>query len=586
MAEQRCGIFVIVLAFPDSRKLGGTYADPMSAQRELWTQILWHGTATANISCPGQEHEMKNSNHPDHPAASPLDKRAEALRAEIARLADLSPIAYEFERSEIAETFGIRSNALDRLVAAARQDKTGSQQLRDDEPWPEPVKLKDVLDEILAIQRRYIVGNPIQLDVVPLWIAHTYLVHHDRINLQISPRLAVQSADKNSGKTTVLEFVRYFCPRAIMLSSASAAGVYHLAQQRVTIMLDEIEQLRAGSPLHHIINGSHRRADSNILRADFSGGAGKARVSNAWGAVALGGIGQLPGTLQSRCIPVNMRPAMPHEVLEWLNGEPVEAANVRRKLARWAADLTELPQFDLPRGIINRSADNWRALAQIAHLAGPEWVLRVERAALHAEQQVRPSITVMLLEATRRALGDRNQITTRDLLFSLLHDEEYADQFQIANRGRPITECWLRERYVGLISNPDRSVKVQGGRGYTHSQFVGAFQTYLEPMPEASAADQLEDQPQAAAPEDEPTPRTESKKPKRKTGNLKLVVPPNTKRKEIAEPAPVTEAAERHSSAPSALTADGPGETGEQQGVKQVSLPLQDRSVDGADESR
>lgn len=498
---------------------------------------------------------MQKSSHPDHPITG---DRVESLRTEIARLANLSDIAFEFDRREVAETFGIRPAALDRLVAAERRSKTDSQQLRGDEPWPEPVNLGELLDEVLALQRRFIAGDSAQLEVVPVWIAQTHLVHQPRIDLQISPRLAVQSVDGNCGKTTLLEFLSYFCPRALVVSSTSAAGIFHIAKEHPTIILDEIDQLQPKSALYHILNASHRRADSRILRADFSSGPGAAKVSDAWCAMAFGGIGQLPGTLQSRCIVVNMRPALAHETLEILERVPAEAADLRRKFARWAADLDKLPQVDLPRGISNRSRDNWRILAQVAHLAGPAWEARIERAALKAAQQERPSATVTLLGSVRRAFAARSQITTQELLFKLLRDEESADLFQFANRGKPITDCWLRERFLGLISNPDRSVKVAGGRGYARTQFAESFQMYLQPIAETNASARSGDQPQAAGSE-----------PRAATSEMT--------RREAATPT-TAEAEKQDSSDPSVISAGVAGETDESQVSPSSDAPAPDRA--------
>ena len=54
----------------------------------------------------------------------------------------------------------------------------------------------------------------------------------------------------------------------------------------------------------------------------------------------------------------------------------------RRKFARWAADLQELPAVTLPPALFNRAGDNWLGLFSIAEAAGGEWPERAKQAAM------------------------------------------------------------------------------------------------------------------------------------------------------------------------------------------------------------
>src|SRR5258708_4834686 len=89
-------------------------------------------------------------------AGLPLDD------AEISRLAQLSTLDYEREREVVAKQLDIRLSVLDDLVARARQAAPAEPSLRflpavEAAPWPEPVNGAQLLDEITAAIRRYVV---------------------------------------------------------------------------------------------------------------------------------------------------------------------------------------------------------------------------------------------------------------------------------------------------------------------------------------------------------------------------------------------------------------------------------------------
>ena len=64
------------------------------------------------------------------------------------------------------------------------------------------------------------------------------------------------------------------------------------------------------------------------------------------------------------------------------NGYSPVLIECRRKFARWAADLTELPAVTMPPELFNRTGDNWRGLFIIAEAAGGEWPERARQAAM------------------------------------------------------------------------------------------------------------------------------------------------------------------------------------------------------------
>jgi len=87
----------------------------------------------------------------------------------IARLAALPPVEYDRTRKTESEALGIRPATLDKLVIQARKvgKKTGLD-FDDIEPWAHPVNAAELLTEVSATVRRFIICQPETADAVAL----------------------------------------------------------------------------------------------------------------------------------------------------------------------------------------------------------------------------------------------------------------------------------------------------------------------------------------------------------------------------------------------------------------------------------
>ena len=103
------------------------------------------------------------------------DPQADRLR----QLALLPMVEYDRVRRSEANRLGIRVGTLDseieRLRPASRKTRSETLLFNESEPWPEPVQLEELLDDLLAITRRYIVMDGPARVAVCLWSLHTYL---------------------------------------------------------------------------------------------------------------------------------------------------------------------------------------------------------------------------------------------------------------------------------------------------------------------------------------------------------------------------------------------------------------------------
>jgi hypothetical protein len=396
-------------------------------------------------------------------------------------------LEYEQARGSISQKFNLRLPILDQLVDEARPPTSAAKTdlLPDEQPYQGPVELRAILNECLAEISKYIFAERHQLVTLVLWAAMAHLVRNTAISLNVAPRLAIQAPDMGSGKTVTLEVLSCLCPRAEMASSITAAAVFRfISACKPTLMIDEADRLfKDKNELIVVLNSGHRRSSAYVFRTEENPQTGEWEPNkfSTWAAIAFAGIGRLPPTLQDRSIAFVLKRAKPGEVKRHLrDGSSPELTLQRRKLAAWAAQIVALPDLRMPDGLFNRHGDNWRPLLQIADAAGGEWPAMAREAARHFSPS--EGYTIPLLKSIRAAFGPRERMKTSDLLDALYRDKEY--EWETANRGRPITAQWLRDR-LKLLIDPPESQRWKDGkkdcRGYCRSQFDDAFARYLPP---------------------------------------------------------------------------------------------------------
>ena len=132
--------------------------------------------------------------------------------------------------------------------------------------------------------------------------------------------------------------------------------------------------LREREELRGILNSGHTRGTAYVIRT--VGEDHEPAKFSTWGPKAVALIGNLPDTLQDRSIVVPMRRKTPGEKVERLRLGRLDLEDLLRQAARWAADHGEAIRNadpDVPDGLNDRAADNWRTLLAIADVAGGVW---------------------------------------------------------------------------------------------------------------------------------------------------------------------------------------------------------------------
>src|SRR5262245_37878523 len=167
-----------------------------------------------------------------------------------------------------------------------------------------------LLDDVRGVFRRYVDMTNEQNAIVSLWAVHAHLIPV----LQFTPYLSITSAERESGKSRVLDVLSYLVPKPWKTERTSAAAlVRKTASEQPTLLLDEADTAFSGDKdysevLRGILNsGFSWKGNATIC---IRRGAEMSYESfSTFGAKAIAGINRLPDTVASRSIPIRLKRA-------------------------------------------------------------------------------------------------------------------------------------------------------------------------------------------------------------------------------------------------------------------------------------
>ena len=345
-----------------------------------------------------------------------------------------------------------------------------------DTPEPDGGALLDAVETVL--RRHVAFPSDALVAVVVAWVAHCWLIEA----FDTTPRLAVLSPEKGSGKTRVLEVIEPMLPSADLLITPSSSVLFRMidaAEGRYCVLLDECDAYLGARKLSDeqeqvraIVNSGYRRGAS-VARNEVSGKDWKPRRFAVFAPVALAGIGDLPDTILDRSVVVAMKRRRPQDrVSPWRERMKEGLRPLQDQLAEWgeahineAVALDSDPHF-LPDGIEDRTADVWGPLIITAAVASARWHQRLVDASteLIASTQTRSaSLGVRLLSDIHVVFNNRNV----EALLKALHDLEDAPWGDL--RGEPIQSRFL-SRKLGDYDVAPRLLNLGGderARGYS-----------------------------------------------------------------------------------------------------------------------
>jgi putative DNA primase/helicase len=412
--------------------------------------------------------------------------------ATIKRLAALSPLEYDKVRSEQAKALGVRPATLDAEVKAIRgaEKEAGRLPFAEIESHPDPIDPAQLLDEVSATIRQFIVLDEHQAQAAALWCALTYFIDV----VEVAPLVIINAPEKACGKTQLLTVLGRMCYRPLPASNASASALFRAVELwKPTILIDEADTFfRDNAELHGMVNAGYLR-DGFVLRSEAVGDSFEPRMFSVFSAKALAGIKlekHLPDATMSRGIVFNLRRKLSGESVSRLrHADPDLFTGIASKLARFAEDYSGQVRKSrpaLPDALDDRAQDNWDGMLAVASCAGDEWLAKATAAALklsESSNEKTASAGNELLSDIQNIFETKriDKISTADLIAALCDDEEAP--WSTYNRGRPLVPRQLVKQLEAYEIKPKqiRLNSYDRMRGFELSQFADAFMRYLTP---------------------------------------------------------------------------------------------------------
>ena len=406
----------------------------------------------------------------------------------VQRLAKLPPLDYESVREKEAKKLGIkRVSVLDKEVEKHRKQSTEGEDTKfpEIEPWDEPIDIADVLDDIRALIKRFIICAPETANAATLWIAFTWVIDH----VQVSPIANITAPEMQCGKSQLLSVIGEMVKKPAIAANISPSVVFRVIEMYCpTLLIDEADSfMRGNEDLRGIINSGHTRQSAYVWRS--VGDDHEPTQFSTWSAKVLCGIGTQAATIMDRSIILELRRKRPDEKVERLrHADKKEFIAVKRKLARFALDngmALENARPSLPDALSDRAQDNWEPLLAIADISGKHWPDTARQSALaiyaKSKDDDNQAPGIMLLQDIESIFEEdkyRTRISSAELLDKLhaLEDQPWNDWY----KGRAITSQKIAS-YLKPFGVFPRTIRFGNNtaKGYNKEDFKDAFERYL-----------------------------------------------------------------------------------------------------------
>ena len=350
-----------------------------------------------------------------------------------------------------------------------------------------------LLDELDVLFGRFVAfPSDHAQHAVALWVMHCHAIEA----FESTPRLALLSPEKGSGKTRTLEVLSLVVPKPMHTVNMSASALFRVvASEQPTLLLDEADTYlglataKNNEDIRGLINAGHRRG-AVTYRSEISGKNINVMPFPAFAACALAGIGDLPDTITDRAVIVTMKRRTQDEHVEAFRERVVrpQTEDLRARLEAWGDEhkaKLEAAWPEMPASIVDRAADVWEPLVAVADAAGGSWPDRARAAAValnNARAERDPSLGILLLTDCRRVFTERDvdRLTTAELDNALidLTESPWGDL-----RGKPIDDRGLARRLRKYDIRPG-SHRFDAGtlRGYLREDMHDAWARYLPPV--------------------------------------------------------------------------------------------------------
>jgi hypothetical protein len=394
------------------------------------------------------------------------------------------------------------------LVPAANQPSTALTPAAPQTPATSPKSLlpkpkaPELLGSVVNFLRQYLSADDHRLNVLALWIAHTWCFQ----NSPTAVYLDVRSPESHCGKSICMKLLAMLSAESWLATGAdprTIMGRFLTEQRRVkpgklaelhppfTLLLDNY---------HHTLGRSERQA---LLAMLCSGSSATARYALGtseyclFGPKAFAGHGPLPRSLADQCLPIFLYRKKPSEVLARIHPDLAHnAASLARGLQQWADEAaTAILQAgkrtpeNLPFELGQAERTNAEPLIHIADLIGGEWPQRARKAiiGIYKDFDFSPSLTALDDVRTWFFMkGDPSYLYTSELLEMMRSQENRPWSAWPRNSGRRLGALL---RPFGLVSRNLTEPSGKTYKGYVFRDLKEPVERFLPPLPYQSVKD-------------------------------------------------------------------------------------------------
>src|SRR5947208_3315218 len=237
---------------------------------------------------------------PDDAATNPREQDGEA----VATVAG--------EHPEIADDDLDDGETLDALDIAAGKIKHDYE--RRTLPFPEPVSGVELLNELVAVIRRFMVLPPGAAETLALWIMLSYAIYP--CGIRFAPRLMIRKPVSESGGTNLIMLLLHLIRRPKYNSGISDATLFRQANERRTVIIDECDNavMQSNRKLVRMLNAGHGIAGTESRTEKNKDGKWVPVAYPIFAPVILCGIGNYaPVTVRNRSFVIALKRKMPGE---------------------------------------------------------------------------------------------------------------------------------------------------------------------------------------------------------------------------------------------------------------------------------
>jgi hypothetical protein len=353
-----------------------------------------------------------------------------------------------------------------------------------------------LLDCVSSYIGRYVSVSESQLAILALWAVHTHLVSE----IDCTPYLAITSAEKESGKTRVLDVLKTLVRNPWLTGQVSPAVLFRTVdKKKPTLLLDESDAAFNGDKeyaeaLRGILNTGYQRngVASRCVGKDF-----ELKDFSTFCPKAIAGIGKLPGTIASRAIPIRLKRAPRGTVQKFRERDvELEARDIRSSVEAFAGGISPIIATlrpALPDELSDRQQDAVESLVAIADLAGGKWpeLARTSLISLCVEAQDGDDSVGHVLLSDIRSVFDMKVVTdisSSELAKALAEIE--TSPWGEWNQGKPISPNKVAKLLKPYTISPKN---LRSHNGYARNQFEESWSLYLRSQSSTSSTNAVTD---------------------------------------------------------------------------------------------